>query len=468
MIIKILFSLLIFISFFANSVFAANQIPGSSVGGYSNVTDQGPIQHMQIVGQCDTNGTVDSAQCYTQFSLSALFNAGTYAITGNLLNENSNGGSLGAVNSFIATLYSNPAASSVDYVQNIANNTGFPNAIKPAYAAEGFGFRGLNFILPLWEAMRNIAYLLFAILFIIVGLMIVLRVKIDPKTVITIQSALPKIIWTLILITFSYPIAGLLIDLMYVTLGLMFSIVNLTGLYPGGVQTFAESLKTANFIDIMNNLGGKGAGAQKAIGDINTFTQSVIGQLFQAVNIQSSNKNFNKLITDYLSPLLGLFVSISIFVAMLKTFLNLLTSYGTIIFSIILSPIILLGEAIPGRSAFAGWLKQLIGNLLVFPLTIMMILWGTIILSFFVKSNITDTEKIFLPPLVGIPGGAIGALLGYIIIMTLPHAQDLLNEWLSIKVSKSTSYWQESIPFKGTAQKGIGNITGALTRFIPI
>lgn len=443
---------------------------------------------MQIVGQCDTNGTVDSAQCYTQFSWGALLNSMTMGITGNLLTAGGGGSSgIGSINSFISTLYANPAASSVDYVQNIANNAGFPNAIKPAYAAEGFGFRGLNFILPLWEAMRNIAYLLFAILFIVVGLMIVLRVKIDPKTVITVQSAIPKIIWTLVLITFSYPIAGFLVDIMYVTIGLVLTVIQLTGLYtaPGGISGFAESLKTANFIQIMSNLGstatggGFGTAAQtNVINPINTFTLSVLSGLFQTTGLTTGTGNINILntpvgslslpVVDVLSSLLALFIALSVFIALLKTFFNLLTSYGTIIFSIILSPIILLGEAIPGRSAFFSWLKQLIANLLVFPLTILMIIFGIIILNKFIGAGAPSTGNTFIPPLVGVPANAIGALLGYIIIMTMPHAQDLLNDWLTIKVSKSTTYWQENLPFKDTAKKGWGNVTGALTRLIPI
>ena len=62
------------------------------------------------------------------------------------------------------------------------------------------------------KAFRNFAYVLITLLFIIMGLMIMFRVKIDPRTVVSFQSALPKIIMALILVTFSYAIVGLLID----------------------------------------------------------------------------------------------------------------------------------------------------------------------------------------------------------------------------------------------------------------
>jgi hypothetical protein len=420
--------------------------------------------------------------------LETILNSATVALTGNLLETNGQQkGAINSVNYFISALYANPAASTVDYIQNIANNAGFPRVVRPTYAVgnEGFGFRGLNFVLPLWEAMRNIAYLLFAVIFIVVGLMIVLRVKIDPKTVVSIQNALPKIILSLILITFSYPIAGFLIDLMYVSIGLVLAIIQLTGLYngPGGLNGFIAGLKTANFIQIMGNLGGAATGAGSSglekgvINPINTeFTQKVLGGLFTATGLTAGSGNItlfktplgdvNLPVADILSSVLGLYVAISVFVALLKTFLNLLTSYGTIIFSIILSPLILLGEAIPGRSSFFEWVKNLAANLLVFPLTILMIIFGIILLNQF--TGLSTLENSFVPPLIGVPASAIGAFLGYIIIMTIPRAQDLLNEWLSVKVTKAATYWQESLPLRDTARKGWSNVTGALTRLIPI
>jgi hypothetical protein len=132
-----------------------------------------------------------------------------------------------------------------------------------------------------------------------------------------------------------------------------------------------------------------------------------------------------------------------------------------------MAPLVLLGEAIPGRNTAAEWAKGIFANLMVFPLTIGMILIGNIILEYFKNIN-APASSVFIPPLIGVGVSTIGAVLGYVVIMTLPHAQDLVNEWLSVKVSKSTTYWQESLPFKGAAQKGIGNVAGALTRLIPI
>ncbi|OGM10806.1 hypothetical protein A2Z22_02880 [Candidatus Woesebacteria bacterium RBG_16_34_12] len=87
--------------------------------------------------------------------------------------------------------------------------------------AQGYGFGAFEPIQHMWKAVRNIEYSLFIIVIIVMAFMIMFRVKISPQTVITVQSALPKIIMALILVTFSYAIAGFLVDLMYVVIGIL-------------------------------------------------------------------------------------------------------------------------------------------------------------------------------------------------------------------------------------------------------
>src|SRR5581483_6429401 len=78
----------------------------------------------------------------------------------------------------------------------------------------------LSPLFPIWTYVRNLAYLCFVILFIFIGFMIMFRIKIKAQTVATIQNTIPRIIIAIILITFSYAIAGFLIDLMYVVIGI--------------------------------------------------------------------------------------------------------------------------------------------------------------------------------------------------------------------------------------------------------
>ena len=133
---------------------------------------------------------------------------------------------VGMTCNLIAAMYANPPASTAYYAYDLLQNAGF----APKAYAQGIGFSGLSPILPLWKAFRNISYMILVIVLIAIGFMIMFRMKIDPQTVISVQNALPKIVVTLILITFSYAIAGLLIDLMYLTLLLVINIFGSTGL----------------------------------------------------------------------------------------------------------------------------------------------------------------------------------------------------------------------------------------------
>ena len=87
------------------------------------------------------------------------------------------GGALGKGTQMIATLFT-PPASGIQYIADTWGNV----LGKPAYA-QGYGFNGLQFLLPLWKAARNIVYLLSSIVFVVIGLMIILRVKISPQAV---------------------------------------------------------------------------------------------------------------------------------------------------------------------------------------------------------------------------------------------------------------------------------------------
>ena len=106
-------------------------------------------------------------------------------------------------------------ASGVGYIRDNINNF----HLIPEAQAQGFGYGAINPIQNLWRAMRNIAYLLLTVGIIIMSFMIMFRVKISPQAVISVQSALPRVVAALLAITFSYAIVGLMIDLIYIVIG---------------------------------------------------------------------------------------------------------------------------------------------------------------------------------------------------------------------------------------------------------
>jgi hypothetical protein len=129
---------------------------------------------------------------------------------------NNGGGLIGVTQNMIGMLYENPPAQSGQYFKYLASNFGIT---KPSYAAtgvQGIGFNSLEPLINIWTVFRNFVYIMFVVFFLIIGIAIMLRVKIDPRTVMTIQNQIPKVIIGVVLVTFSFAIAGFLVDLMYV------------------------------------------------------------------------------------------------------------------------------------------------------------------------------------------------------------------------------------------------------------
>ncbi len=120
---------------------------------------------------------------------------------------------IGKMSNLIATPYANPPASGAYWAFSGLQNAGF---VPNSYAAEGIGFAAIKPLIGIWSAMRNLAYLVLVLVMLAIGFMVMFRMKLNPQTVISVESALPKIIMALLYITFSFAIAGFLIDLMYV------------------------------------------------------------------------------------------------------------------------------------------------------------------------------------------------------------------------------------------------------------
>lgn len=291
------------------------------------------------------------------------------------------GGAIGAVGNGIAALYT-PPASSTTYVADLLRSA----HIVPQAQAQGLGFASLDPILGTWKIFRNVAYLFFVVIFLIIGFMIMFRQKINGQTVVTAQQAIPGIIVSLIFVTFSYAIAGFMIDLMYLLMYLMIVLFN----PPEGTAILDNNI----FDAIWYILIGKGEGVSlfsSVSGAVENFTKAFTGNLGAA----SGALGWLAGITA------ALVVAVAILIAAFKILFELLKTYVSIVLSIALAPITLMFGAIPGQNSFFKWLKRLVGNLLAFPVVLMT----------------------FIPPFL--PGrgvsGAIVTLVGIGILLIIPE-----------------------------------------------
>lgn len=193
--------------------------------------------------------------------------------------------------------------SSADYASYAMDNFGITKTYAQTTTnTTGLGFDRLHPLVSVWARFRDVSYLVFVIGFTIIGLAIVFRVKIDARTVMTIQNQIPKIVMALIMVTFSYAIAGFLIDMMYVVTYLF--IITFTSLTPTHVDVNANVFSVLNRAfqpSIHNNellrVGGGGLGAGSIAYDVGT---SGIMNLSLTISRQVITV-FTSITTDFLS-----------------------------------------------------------------------------------------------------------------------------------------------------------------------
>ena len=310
--------------------------------------------------------------------------------------KSSQNGILVGMGSLIGQMYEYPAANTSLYIADLMDSA----YITPQVQAQGLGFSSLNPILELWKAFRNIAYMFFVVIFIVIGFMIMFRQRVGGQAAITAQQAIPSVIISLILVTFSYAIAGFMIDLMYI---IMFLIIGIFG------QTLPTG--SANLIDmtILEVMGELFKTSRVANADI---VSNLFGSLIE-----------NETIEGFLSIAGGItltfVLAIAILIGTVKLFFELLKSYASVVLSVVVSPIILMTGAIPGKNPVVPWLKDLVGNLLPFPVVLL------VLVIFYQFSNLTGAgnEGGFIPPFLIARGqaGAISSLMGLALILALPE-----------------------------------------------
>ena len=373
----------------------------------------------------------------------------------------------GGISNLIAAPYANPPASGIYYAYDSVQNSGL---VPQAYAAEGIGFGSIKAFIQLWKAFRDVAYLIIVLITVAIGFMIMFRVKLNPQTIIGIENALPKIIITILLITFSCPIAGFLIDLMYLMIAIVISIIGKAG----GLnitQVTNDVLQASPGSLLFQIVGG---GQFWVIGIINIFLTPfklsfllgpILGGLLQGIGttiiafvwgIPISFYIFEKYI-DHFTPtlemgvgfsweiidalfgdplaltlalvfggiiafvllnlILGLLMLLTLMFVFFRILALLISAYIKILLLTIFSPIILLGNAIPGQNTFESWLRNLLVELVTFPVVIAIIMIGSLILNIISAPH----HQVFTPPfLANISADVFAFLVGMGILFLIP------------------------------------------------
>ncbi len=305
---------------------------------------------------------------------------------------NVSGGALGATTSLIGLLYTNQPVRTADYIGSLGEQLGM---VKTANAQVfGSGAQVLSPIFKLWKVSRNVSYLFMIIVFVIIGMMVLFRNRINPQTVITAQAALPGLVIGLILITFSYFLASLISDTAFIG-------TNLVGYYFSAAQGKpAQDLVAAtsdqNTLTLFSQfIGVVGSGdathaleiifnnSGKAVQDFMRFAAGlmafqygnmaghvvpVVGDLAGIIVGLGAGAVTAAAAPQIFGQVLAWISMVVLLYAMIKLLFRLINSFLTIIFLTITAPFQFLAAALPGRQGIAtGWLLNMLANVLVFP-----------------------------------------------------------------------------------------------------
>lgn len=356
-------------------------------------------------------------------------------------------GPLGLLMGGIGETLTNPPASGF---QSVSQGLAKLQIVPSAYA-QGVGYTSTSAVQKLWSASRNIAYLVSTILLIAAGFLIMFRVKINPQTVVSLQTMIPKLAITLILITFSYAIAGFVIDLIYVLISLFIGSLQFGVLDPAAISTavgfftqgsynwvwvyFLVPLFLFFFLGALVGLGGFAA-----LGPAGAIPGTIVA------------------ILAIIIFLLVIWILFKIWWMMVKT-------YITLIFLIIAGPWQIMLDLIPGQSGFGSWLRNIIANASVFVVVpimfvLNMIFWQSpfallklpLISAIPALAPLGQLSAAFsgsFPnlPVIGGQGVIVQLAIGYAILALTPKVAEMIKDALKVPAFKYGSAIGEPLQF---------------------
>ena len=400
------------------------------------------------------------------------------------------GGALGLSANLIGGVYTQ-SVSSTQYFHYLADNFGIA---KPALAASpppatgvqedcsgsafGYGFCGLKPVFTLWKVLRDASYGLLTLVFIVLGVGVMVRFKVDPRTVMTLQNQIPRVIVSILLITFSYAIAGAMIDLMWT--------VTYMGVSAISSATPNSKIALSCASDPNQNVGGTSGGDM--ITPISAANQMLINQPLSFANklfLPDCNGNTNGginggiinmaarvsdsvrgLVTGILNNLFGwnpdgagntecgllhpvncltqfglwitqliviAIIIIAILIALFRLWFELIKTYITILIFVIMGPIWIVFGLIPGRPlGFEKWLRIMFANLAAYPLCAFILVFGRVMMD--AATPNPDPHSVFVPPLIGNPNvQSFSVFIGFGAIMIAPTIPAMIKERMKAK-----------------------------------
>lgn len=258
------------------------------------------------------------------------------------------------------------------------------NSLYAQSATHYSGYQELQHsgITPLWAKMLNVSYVIFVIIMLVAGFMIMFRHKLGGQTVVTLGNVLPNVIVSLILATFSFAIAGLVIDLGGVMSSLVASVLGLdANIAP--ISSLGGLLKSVIGVGGMVG-GGIGVVVSGAIGALGISTlmggaAAAGGGIIGLTAILSNPAGW--VVGAAIAGIVGTIGVIVILVVLgiiltgaIKVLITLYKAYFSLLISVILGPLQITLGAIPGNNnTVKNWFLSIVRNVMVFPLVLFIV-----------------------------------------------------------------------------------------------
>ena len=298
--------------------------------------------------------------------------------------------------------------------------------IRPAFA-QGEGTSSLtSFVQDVWSKMRDLALIFMVIVMIVLGFMIMFRKRLNPQTSVTVLNSIPRVALTLVLITFSFAISGLFIDMAYIG-------VNLVRSYFGSLSWYVEIFNFTSeklggeiiLFPIFASLSGGSVFSWGAILNVLCGSLGAVG-LPAALGLMG------------VIGLLELLLRLILFGVAIYLFWVLLRTFTLMVVYTIFSPFFFLLGAIPGFEGTAiSWVKRMIASALSFPIIVVFIYLAigflfasNPIISLFTSAG--GPENIQAPPPLSTNLLNIPALIGYGLIFFATKVPKVIERMFKI------------------------------------
>jgi len=266
--------------------------------------------------------------------------------------------------------------------------------IRTAHAAPS----AFLYVLEVWKISRNVAYLIITLVLIAVGVMIMFRKKIDPRVTVTIANSLPKIVISLILITFSYAIASIIFDL---------AITVTTGVTNSLLSSIVEP-EQFRFHQVWTEFG---VGAWSDV-----VGKQITGDM-GAWGIAASK-------------LFSLAIGFALFSVMIKLLFKLVICYATMFFLTIGGPVIFATGGLPAKEGGlqGWWFKKFLSSALAFP-AVHLVLNLALYLKELARTDRVGHLSEYEVPFFATEGNLefLGSLLFFGIILTAASIPDAID-----------------------------------------